>query len=140
MYAFYPPFKRGLPVRMKSMDTRLPPVTNLFAGLPSQPDPAAAEQFDTLIARPGMRVERIVSTGQASPPGFWYDQPQHEWVVVLSGSAGLAFADAPDAADPAGRTLTLHPGDAVTIPAHQRHRVAWTAQGETTVWLAIHYD
>lgn len=81
-----------------------------------------------------MRVERIVSTGQASPEGFWYDQAQHEWVVLLAGSAGLAFADTP------GQTLVLSPGDAVDTAAHRRHRVAWTAQGETTVWLAIHYD
>ncbi|MFJ2992959.1 cupin domain-containing protein [Pandoraea sp. NPDC087047] len=116
------------------MDTPLLPETNLFAGLPSHPYPAAAEQFDTLVARPGMRVERIVSTGQASPAGFWYDQPQHEWVVLLTGSAGLVFADAP------GQTLVLRPGDAVTIAAGRQHRVEWTAQGETTVWLAIHYD
>jgi len=116
------------------MDTPLLPDTNLFSGLPSQPDPKAAEQFDTLLARPGMRVERIVSTGQASPTGFWYDQPQQEWVVLLTGSAGLAFADTPD------QTLVLRPGDAVTIAAHRRHRVEWTAPGETTVWLAIHYD
>lgn len=131
MYAFYPPLKRE---RLIRMDTPLLPDTNLFAGLPSPPDPTAGEQFDTLIARPGMRVERIVSTGQASPEGFWYDQAQHEWVVLLAGSAGLAFADTP------GQTLVLSPGDAVDIAAHRRHRVAWTAQGETTVWLAIHYD
>lgn len=116
------------------MSTPLLPETNLFAGLPARVDPLATEQFDTLVARPGMRVERIVSTGQASPAGFWYDQPQHEWVVVLTGSAGLAFADAP------GQTLVLRPGDTVTIDAGRRHRVEWTAQGETTVWLAIHYD
>lgn len=131
MYAFYPPLKKE---RLVRMDTPLLPDTNLFAGLPSQPDPKAAEQFDTLLARPGMRVERIVSTGQASPTGFWYDQPQQEWVVLLTGSAGLAFADTPD------QTLVLRPGDAVTIAAHRRHRVEWTAPGETTVWLAIHYD
>lgn len=131
MYAFYPPLKKE---RLVRMDTPLLPDTNLFSGLPSQPDPKAAEQFDTLLARPGMRVERIVSTGQASPTGFWYDQPQQEWVVLLTGSAGLAFADTPD------QTLVLRPGDAVTIAAHRRHRVEWTAPGETTVWLAIHYD
>lgn len=131
MYAFYPLPKRE---RLVRMDTPPLPDTNLFAGLPSHPDPKAAEQFDTLLARPGLRVERIVSTGQASPAGFWYDQAQHEWVVLLTGAAGLAFADTP------GQTLVLTAGDAVTIAAHRRHRVAWTAQGETTVWLAIHYD
>ncbi len=132
MYAFYPSLKKE---RLIRMDTPLLPDTNLFAGLPSHPvDPKAAEQFDTLLSRPGMRVERIVSTGQASPEGFWYNQAQHEWVVLLTGGAGLAFADTP------GKTLVLNPGDAVTIAAHRMHRVAWTAPGETTVWLAIHYD
>lgn len=131
MYAFYPPLKKE---RLLRMNKPLLPDNNLFDGLPSRPDPAAAEQFDTLIARPGMRVERIVSTGQASPEGFWYDQPQHEWVVLLTGSAGLAFDDAP------GQTLVLRPGDTIAIEAGRRHRVEWTAQGETTVWLAIHYD
>lgn len=107
---------------------------NLFAGLPSSADPNAVEQFTTLLARPGMRVERIVSTGQASPPGFWYDQAQHEWVVLLTGGARLAFADMP------GQTLVLTPGDAVSIAAHRQHRVEWTTPGEPTVWLAIHYD
>ncbi len=131
MYAFYPSPQIDRTVRM---DTPPLPDTNLFAGLPSYPDPEAAEQFTTLLARPGIRVERIVSSGQASPPGFWYDQPQHEWVVLLRGNAGLAFADTP------GLILTLNPGDAVTIAAHRRHRVEWTTQAETTVWLAIHYD
>ncbi|MBN4666214.1 cupin [Pandoraea nosoerga] len=116
------------------MTTPLSPDANLFAGLPASADPAAAEQFDALLTRPGVRVERIVSTGQASPPGFWYDQPQHEWVALLAGGAGLAFADTP------GETLVLRPGDVVTIAAHRRHRVEWTAQGEVTVWLALHYD
>jgi len=35
------------------------------------PDGGAAECVDTLLARPGLRLERIVSYGQASPPGFW---------------------------------------------------------------------
>ncbi|AJC21637.1 cupin [Pandoraea pulmonicola] len=116
------------------MTTPLLPDSNLFAGLPASPDPAAAERFDALLARPGLRVERIVSTGQASPPGVWYDQPQHEWVALLAGSAGLSFADTP------GETLVLRPGDVLTIAAHRKHRVEWTAQGEATVWLAVHYD
>ncbi|VVE16743.1 cupin [Pandoraea eparura] len=131
MYAFYPPLTQERSIRM---DTPPLPDTNLFAGLPSSRDPNATEQFTTLLARPGMRLERIVSTGQASPPGFWYDQAQHEWVALLTGGAGLAFADTP------GQTLVLKPGDAVTIAAHRQHRVEWTTPGETTVWLAIHYD
>ena len=64
--------------------------TNLFDGVP---EASGAESFADLLARPGVRVERIVATGQASPPGFWYDQPQGEWVAVLKGEALLRFED-----------------------------------------------
>ena len=101
---------------------------NLLADL--DPDPAA-ERFTELLARPGLRIERIVSLGQASPPGFWYDQPSGEWVVLLRGAAGLRFAD-----EPGPRRLA--PGDWLWIEAHRRHRVEWTAEGEPTVWLAVH--
>ncbi|MCW5697577.1 MAG: cupin domain-containing protein [Bauldia sp.] len=89
-----------------------------------------SETFSALFERPGVRVERIVSTGgHASPPGFWYDQAEDEWVLVLSGTARIAFDD--------GRELTLGPGDHVTLPAHQRHRVSWTDPATPTVWLAV---
>jgi len=101
---------------------------NLYADL--LPD-AGAEQFAELLSRPGLRIERIVSTGQASPPGFWYDQPQAEWVLLLQGEASLAFED-----EPAPRLLKA--GDFVDIAAHRRHRVESTAV--PTVWLAVHYD
>ncbi|MBU6529261.1 cupin domain-containing protein (plasmid) [Methylocystis sp. MJC1] len=77
------------------------------------------------------RIERIVSTGQASPLGFWYDQEQTEWVVLLSGSAGLMF-EGEDALH------ILRSGSYVEIPAHLRHRVEWTDAAEPTVWLAVH--
>ncbi|UBM23469.1 cupin [Pseudomonas sp. p1(2021b)] len=105
---------------------------NLFCDLP----PLAAhsaERFDDLLRRPGLRIERIVSTGQASPPGFWYDQPEGEWVLLLSGSAGLRLADE-------AQVRTLHPGDHLDIPPHCRHRVEWTEAGAATVWLAVFYD
>jgi cupin 2 domain-containing protein len=114
------------------MNTSAKSLANLFAYLPANGDASAAETFTELLARPGLRIERIVSTGQASPPGFWFDQPQNEWVVVLQGAAGLSFEDTTD-------IVTLRPGDFVEIAAHRRHRVEWTALGETTVWLAIHY-
>ncbi len=104
---------------------------NLYADLPSNSD--AGERFDALLARPGLRIERIASLGQASPPDFWYDQDEAEWVVLLQGSAGLRFADEPE-------TRVLQPGDWLYIAAHRRHRVEWTAAGETTVWLAVHFS
>jgi len=103
---------------------------NLYDDLPVRP--TAAEQISALLVQPGLRIERIVSTGQASPPGFWYDQPRHEWVAVLSGEARLRFAD-----EHAARTLRA--GDFVHIPAHCKHRVEWTHPEMPTIWLAIHY-
>ena len=102
---------------------------NLFAALPDRLD---AEQIITLLANDNLRIERIVSTGQASPPGFWYDQPWAEWVLVLAGSAGLLFEGD---AEP----RVLRQGDYLLIPAHCRHRVAWTDVDHPTVWLAVHF-
>lgn len=104
---------------------------NLFDGLPPAPQPE--ELFETLCARPGVRIERILSTGQRSPPGFWYDQPGDEWVALLSGSATLRFAD-----EASGREL--RPGDWVFIAAHRHHRVECTDATTPSVWLAVHLD
>ena len=103
---------------------------NLFSDIPP---PAADEHFETLLARPGLRIERIVSTGQASPPDFWYDQPEGEWVIVLQGAARLRFADENEA-------RTLQAGDFIDIAPHRRHRVDWTDPTQTTVWLAVFYS
>jgi cupin 2 domain-containing protein len=103
---------------------------NLFADLPSA---RAGEVIETLAGGRGVRIERIVSHGQASPDGFWYDQDEAEFVVLLSGAARLRFAD-----EDAPRLLA--PGDAVDIPAHRRHRVEWTDPARPTIWLAIFYS
>jgi len=99
---------------------------DLLAALPpAGPD----EVLDTLLARGGVRIERIVSFGQSSPDGFWYDQAEDEFVALLAGSATLRFAD--------GRIVDLTPGSYVDIPAHCRHRVEATATDKATVWLAV---
>lgn len=102
---------------------------NLFTGIPPR---LTDEVITTLLASPGLRIERIVSRGQASPPGFWYDQPQAEWVIVLAGRAELRFDDS-DA------TTQMEPGDWLHIPAHRRHRVEWTDPTQATIWLAVHH-
>jgi cupin 2 domain-containing protein len=79
-----------------------------------------------------VRLERIVSTGQATPPGQWYDRETNEWVAVLHGRAGLRF-EGEDA------IVVMGAGDHVLIPAHRRHRVEWTDPDEPTIWLALHY-
>ena len=107
-----------------------PPTLNLLAGLPPLgPD----EAVEMLLQGDCVRVERIVSHGHASPAGYWYDQDEAEWVLVLSGRARLTIeGEVEDRA--------LGPGDSVFLPAHCRHRVSWTAPGAATVWLAIFVD
>ena len=102
---------------------------NLFADIDAE---AAEERFAALVSAPGVRIERIVSTGQSSPDGFWYDQDEAEWVLLVAGAAGLQFEGEED-------VRGLRPGDHLLIPAHRRHRVAWTAPDEPTVWLAVHF-
>ncbi len=86
------------------------------------------EIFTTLFEKAGVKIERIDSHGQASPEGFWYDQPQDEWVLLVKGAAILEIADQPP--------LTLKAGDHVLIPSHVRHRVASTSAD--ALWLAVH--
>ena len=100
---------------------------NIFTDLPAA---SAEEELTDLLARPGLRIERIVSTGQASPPGFWYDQAHDEWVILLRGAAGLAIEGEGE--------MRLVPGNYVFLPAHTRHRVTWTDADAPTVWLAVH--
>jgi cupin 2 domain-containing protein len=101
--------------------------TNLLTDLPRHlPD----ELITTLLEAANVRIERIVSHGHASPEGFWYDQDQHEWVVVLKGAARLRFEDG---------AVEMKAGDFVNIPAHRKHRVEWTTPDEPTIWLAVFY-
>ena len=96
------------------------------------PDARGKEIFETIVEREGVRIERIVSHGQATPEGEWYDQEWDEWVLVLAGQAGLLIEGE---AEP----RLLGPGDYIDLPARCRHRVVWTAPDEPTVWLAVHW-
>ncbi len=102
---------------------------NLFTGIPQNLE---AEHIDELLASLNVKIERIISHGHSSPEGFWYDQNWSEWVIVLQGSAGLMFEG-----EAAPRTFVA--GDYILIPAHARHRVAWTETGCDTIWLAVHH-
>ena len=104
-------------------------MNNLFADLPTA---LPEELVEVLAENNNVRIERIVSTGHASPEGFWYDQDQHEWVVVLKGRAKLLF-------DGDDQAVEMGPGDCINIPAHRKHRVEWTTPDEPTVWLAVFY-
>jgi cupin 2 domain-containing protein len=96
--------------------------------LGKQPVALPHELIEVLLADRHIRIERIVSEGHASPEGFWYDQSEHEWVLVLTGAAELRTED---------QTLSLRPGDFAFIPAHKKHRVERTSADQPTVWLAI---
>jgi cupin 2 domain-containing protein len=103
---------------------------NLFSGIPAN---LPEELFTTLHQAGSLRIERIVSQGHASPPEFWYDQDEHEWVIVLQGSA---IVQSEGDSEP----VELQPGSYLNVPAHTRHRVVSTSPTEKTVWLAIHYS
>lgn len=103
-------------------------MNNFFADLPAE---LPEELVDILAENQHVRIERIVSHGHASPQGFWYDQDQPEWVIVLRGAATLRFED---------QTIEMLPGEFVSIPAHRKHRVEWTTPNEPTIWLAVHYE
>ena len=51
--------------------------------------------------------------------------------MVLKGSARLQFEDG---------MVEMQPGDFVSIPAHNKHRVEWTTPDEPTIWLAVFYE
>ncbi|MBI2486220.1 MAG: cupin domain-containing protein [Deltaproteobacteria bacterium] len=103
-------------------------VNNLFSNLSD----STMEVFEPLLETKHFKLERIISSGQATPPGEWYDQDTDEWVILLSGSAGLLFEGAEE-------VYVMNPGDYVHIPAHRRHRVEWTDIKQKTVWLTLHY-
>lgn len=106
-----------------------PEIHNILTDLPAAlPD----EQIETIAESTAVRIERIVSCGQITPVGQWFDQARDEWVLVISGSAELLFEDC-------ATPRRLVTGDHVLIPAGCRHRVSWTDPAVKTVWLAVHF-
>ena len=103
---------------------------NVFANVPYE---LPEEQISELVREPNVRIERIVSIRHATAPDKWCDQDRPEWVLLLAGSAGLIFEGETD-------PVWLEPGSYVHIPAHVRHRVAWTDPSVPTIWFAIHYQ
>jgi cupin 2 domain-containing protein len=103
---------------------------NIFADIPKNP---SDELFETLLQTSGFRIKRIVSSGHCSPEGFWYDQDENEWLILLKGSAVLRFEDQSE-------NITMNPGNYINIEKHRRHRVEWTDSEQETVWLAVHYE
>jgi cupin 2 domain-containing protein len=101
---------------------------NLFSNIPKE---LPEELVEVLAESSSVRIERIVSDRHASPEGFWYDQDQNEWILLVSGTAVLEFED---------HKVELKTGDHRVIPSHQKHRVASTSSTEKTIWLVVFYD
>ena len=102
------------------------PRGHIGAGIPRElPD----EHTTLLAAGAGARIERIVSRGHASPPGFWYEQPEDEWVMVVAGAARLEIEGEGE--------LELRAGDWSDLPRGLRHRVRRTDPAQDTIWLAV---
>ncbi|MEZ9130317.1 cupin domain-containing protein [Vibrio breoganii] len=101
---------------------------NLFSDIPND---LPNELFSDLLKSEHTRIERIISHGHTSPDTSWYDQEEHEWVTVLKGEGEIEFES--------GETIKLGVGEYLNIPAHQKHRVAWTTHEEPTLWLAVFY-
>jgi len=104
-------------------------MNNIFSWLPENTD---EEVFEDIVKGKHVRIERIVSHGHSSPRTGWYDQTENEWVMVLSGSGLLSFEN--------GDEVLLEKGDHLNIPAHAKHRVAWTAPDEPTIWIGVFYS
>lgn len=100
---------------------------NLLANLP---DAREGEVTESLLESPALRIERIVSHGQVSPPDFWYDQADGEWVSILQGAAQLTLLEPEE-------TIVLRAGDYLWLAPHRRHRITWTTPDQPTVWLAV---
>ena len=101
---------------------------NIFANITKNLD---EEIFEDILLKKALKIERIISHGQSSPKEGWYDQEGDEWVMVLKGRAVLSFKESDD--------VVLESGEYINIPAHTKHKVAWTAPDEETIWLAVHY-
>ncbi|RXJ84064.1 cupin domain-containing protein [Arcobacter sp. CECT 8985] len=89
-----------------------------------------AEQFISLLDTKNIKIEKIVSNGQKSPKDFWYDQEEHEFILLLQGSAVLEFEH---------EEVELNQGDFLNIDSHRKHRVKYTNEKQPTIWLAIFY-
>ena len=104
-------------------------IQNMFSGIPSD---IPEEFIETIMQSPDLRIERILSKGHSSPPDFWYDQDENEFIPLLKGSAGLSI-------EGLNQEVVLNSGDYLNIESPVRHRVEWTLEGVETVWLAIYY-
>jgi len=103
-------------------------VRNIYDNVPED---LSKEFFEDIILNENFRLERIISKAHFSPEGFWYDQSQNEFVLLLSGSAEILFEN--------NYSVKLKPGDYLIIPAHVKHRVEKTDSEKLTYWLTLYF-
>ena len=103
-------------------------ISNIFNNIPQNLN---EELFEDIICKDEIKIQRIVSQGHTTAENEWYNQENHEWVIVLQGGATISFEDEDD--------VHLKSGDYLHINAHKKHRVTWTSKSEQTVWIAVHY-
>ena len=97
------------------------------------PESLPEELVEVLFTSDSVRIERIVSKGHASPEGFWYNQVENEFVLLVKGRAGLSVEGQEE-------EIVLEEGDCLELKAHVKHRVNWTDPDQETVWLAVSYS
>lgn len=122
---------RGAKITIKNINFKMSEmkINNLFSNIPKK---TKHEILEILMEKPNISLERIISQGQATPPGKWLEQKTNEWVILLTGAAKLLF-------EGETKSRLLQPGDYVYIPTLKRHRVEWTSPKHKTIWLALHF-
>jgi cupin 2 domain-containing protein len=98
-------------------------IKNIFCITPISP---GSEVSEILYGSNNIRIERIISNLSPSPKGFWYDQNEDEWVLILEGRAQL---------DIEGKKEKLKKGDWILIKKHEKHRVESTSK--KCLWLCV---
>jgi cupin 2 domain-containing protein len=100
---------------------------NIFEDMP---DAGAGEVIEVVaqFGQGAVRIERIISGGHASAEGFWYEQEEDEWVVLVRGEARLLIEGRDE-------VFAMQPGDHLELPAKLRHRVDFVS--DDALWIAV---
>jgi cupin 2 domain-containing protein len=88
------------------------------------------EIFETILTNKNIKIEKIISYGQITEKGKWYDQDEDEWVILLKGKAILKLKGE-------NKLINMIAGDFISIKAHVKNRVEYTS--DDAIWLAVHY-
>jgi cupin 2 domain-containing protein len=88
------------------------------------------EVFIDLFKSNNCLVEKIISTGQATPENEWLEEDSDEWVVLLQGDSEINFLS--------GENFQMGKGDYLLIPSNTKHRVERTSKNPPCIWLALH--